>query len=81
MVPLRYYLHFSRRKNPRLESENRLKNTNSGDKHMPVIHFYKLDVSYATNMHFQKYRSNFENYTYVIVKRAWDRAQNLTVNL
>ena len=33
------------------------------------------------NMHFQKYRSNFESYTYVIVKRELDRAQNLTVNL
>ena len=33
------------------------------------------------NMHFKKYRSNFENYTYVTVKREWDRAQNLTVNL
>ena len=33
------------------------------------------------NMHVQKYRSNFDNYTYVIVKREWDRAQNLTVNL
>ena len=33
------------------------------------------------NMHFKKYCSNFENYTYVIVKREWDRAQNVTVNL
>ena len=33
------------------------------------------------NMHFKKYCSNLENYTYVIVKREWDRAQNLTVNL
>ena len=33
------------------------------------------------NMHFKKYRSYFVNYTYVIVKREWDRAQNLTVNL
>ena len=23
------------------------------------------------NMHFEKYRSNFENYTYIIVKREW----------
>ena len=28
------------------------------------------------DMHFTKYRSKFENYTYVIVKREWDRAQN-----
>ena len=33
------------------------------------------------NMHFEKYRSNFENYTYVIVKTEWNRAQNLKVNL
>ena len=25
------------------------------------------------NIHFQKYRYNFENYTYKIVKRDWDR--------
>ena len=28
------------------------------------------------NMHSKKYRSNFENYTYVIVKRESDGAQN-----
>ena len=54
MFPLRYYLHFSGRKKTRSKSENRLKNTNSGDKNIQLTHFYKLDVSYATQHAFWK---------------------------
>ena len=42
-------------------SIDKKENTSSGDTHIQLTLFYKLDVSYAIlNIRFQKYRYNFE---------------------